>query len=261
MFVEYQPSTPSRRALIPGAIDRLDPGLTGLEVLPADRQPLLLRERHHRRHVHRQVGGAVREGHILHQRGVRVDHARRNRGIVGLERLFERVDRLVRGRFLHEDFGAAAPDHDEPIEVVVFLERTDVGAKLLGKIPLVLAFLDVRPVQPLHVALIEYRGHGLDGLELGLDLVEQRRLEHAGRPRGLVGVLFEDIPAAEDDVVQIDQRNRLVDFWRSAFGALAETDRAHLRERSDGIGQTFPHGQNTGDGRGADRAETDQKYA
>ena len=69
------------------------------------------------------------------------------------------------------------------------------------------------------------------------------------------------LEAVDGADLEIDQRNRLVDFWRSSFGALAETDRAHLRERSDGIGQTFPHGQNTGDGRGADRAETDQKYA
>ncbi len=182
-------------------------------------------------------------------------------GIVRLERLFERVDRLVGGRFLHEHFGAAAPHHHQAIEAVVFLELADVGAKLLGKIPLVLAFLHVRAVEPLHVALIEHRGHRLDGFELGLDLIEQRRLEHAGRARRLVGVLFENIPAAEDDVVEIDERNRLVDFRRAAFGAFAETDRAHLRERSDGIGQTFSNGQNAGDGRGADRAEADQKNA
>jgi hypothetical protein len=138
---------------MPGAITVLIHGLARFEVLAADGQPLLLCERHHRGHVDRQVGGAVRERNVLHQRGVGVDHARRDRRVVGLERLLERVDGLVGRRFLHEHFGAAAPHHDEAIEVVVLLERADVGAQLLGEIPLVLAFLHVRAVETLHVAL------------------------------------------------------------------------------------------------------------
>ena len=39
--------------------------------------------------------------------------------------------------------------------------------ELLGQVPLVLALLDVRAVEPLHVPLIEHRRHRLDRLELG----------------------------------------------------------------------------------------------
>ena len=39
-------------------------------------------------------------------------------GVVVLERLLERRERLVRRAFRQEDLGAAAPDHHEPIEPV-----------------------------------------------------------------------------------------------------------------------------------------------
>ena len=141
------------------------------------------------------------------------------------------------------------------------LELADVGAELLGKILLVLALLHVRAVEPLDVPLIEHRRHRLDGLELGLDLIEQRRLEHAGGARRLVGVLFENVPAAEDDVVEVGERNDLLDLRRAAFGALAETDGAHLRERADRIGQPFSNGQHAGNGGRADGAEADEQNA
>ena len=73
---------------------------------------------------------------------------------------------------------------------------------LLGEILLVLALLDVRAVEPLDVALIEHRRPRADLLELGPHLLEQRRLEHAGRPRGRVAVVLEDVPAAEDEIVE-----------------------------------------------------------
>ena len=55
------------------------------------------------------------------------------------------------------------------------LEVADVGDQLLGEILLVLALLDVRAVEPLHVLLIEHGRHRLDRRELVLDLIEQRR--------------------------------------------------------------------------------------
>ena len=83
-------------------------------------------------------------------------------------------------RLGHEDLGAAAPDHHEAIELVVGLELPDVGDQLLGEVLLVLALLDVRAVEPLHVVPIEHGRPRLDLLELGPHLLEQRRLEHAG---------------------------------------------------------------------------------
>ena len=42
-------------------------------------------------------------------------------------------------------------------QVVVALELPDVGDQLIGEILLVLALLDVRAVEPLHVLAIEHR--------------------------------------------------------------------------------------------------------
>ena len=53
--------------------------------------------------------------------------------------------------------------------------------------------------------------------------------------RGGVAVFFEDVPAAEHEIVEIGERNEVLDPGRAAFGAFAETDRAHLRERTNGL--------------------------
>ena len=105
------------------------------------------------------------------------------------------------------------------------LELPDVGDDLLGEILLVLALLDVRAVEPLHVALIEHGRPRPDLLELGPDLVEQRRLDDAGRARGGVAVVLEDVPAAEHEVVEAGERHDVADLRRAAFGPLARGGR------------------------------------
>jgi hypothetical protein len=114
------------------------------------------------------------------------------------------------------------------------LELADVGDDLLRQIPLVLALLDVRARQPLDVALVEHRRHRRDRLELGADRLELCRLQHACRARRGVRVFLEDVPAAEDDVVEAGQGDELVDLRRASFRALAESDGPHLRQRPDG---------------------------
>ena len=82
------------------------------------------------------------------------------------------------------------------------LEVADVLNQLLGEIPLVLALLDVRAVEPLHVVTVEHGRHRLDGRQLVLDLIEERPFQDAGRLRGLVAVVLEDVPAAKHEIVE-----------------------------------------------------------
>ena len=164
-------------------------------------------------------------------------------------------------RLLHVDLGAAGPDHDEAIAAVLFLERADVGDHLFGEVALVLALLDVGTLQPLDVALIEDRGHRADRLELAADLIELRCLEDAGRARGGVAVVFEDVPAAKDDVVEIGERDELLDLRRAAFGAFPETDGAHLRQRSDRQREPLRIANTPAIVVVADRAEADEQHA
>ena len=239
----------------------LDQRLPRLHVVAGQRRLGLRRELEHRRNVGGEVRRGVRERQAFLQRRVGVDHARRNRVVAQLEALLERGQRLVHRAFLHEDLGAAAPHHHQARAVVLLLEVADVGDQLIGEILLVLAFLDVRARQALHVALIEHRGHRLDRLELRTDRIEQRAFEHAGRAGRGVAVFFEDVPAAEHDVVELRERHELVDLRGAVVGALAETDRAHLRERSNGLRETLADGNDAGDGGGADRAEPDEEDA
>ena len=167
----------------------------------------------------------------------------------------------MRGRLGGEDLGAAAPDHDQAIERVVRLELPDIGDHLLGQILLVLPLLDVRAVEPLHVPLIEDGRPGTDLFELGPHLLEQRRLDDAGRSSGRITIVLEDVPPSEHQIVEPGERDDLADFWRAAFGAFAEPDGAHLRERTDRFGEPLADGEDAGDGRGAYRAETNEQHA
>ena len=148
--------------------------------------------------------------------------------VVRLERRLERLDRGMRRALGQVHLGAAAPHHHQPIEAVIGLEPPDVGDHLVGEVLLVAASLHVRAREPLHVPLIEDRGPRRDRLELGLDLVEQRRLEHAGRARRLIAVLGEDVPPAEHDIVERGEGKHVGDAGRTSVGALAESNRAHL---------------------------------
>ena len=121
------------------------------------------------------------------------------------------------------------------------------------------ALLDVRALEPLHVTLIEDGGPRVDLLELGADLVEQRWFDDARRPRGGVAVVLEDIPAAEDEIVERRERHDVADLRRTVVGPFAETDRAHLRQRADGFGESFANSEDAGDERGADGAEPDEQ--
>src|SRR6185503_9334166 len=151
--------------------------------------------------------------------------------------------------------------HHQPIAGVALLERTGVGNHLLREIALVLSLLDVRTVKPLHIPLIEHRGHRAYRFELVAHTIELSVLEHAGSACGRIAVLFEDVPAAEYDVVEIGQRHELVNLRRPSFSSLAETDRAHLCERSDRRRQSLPDGTHTGDCRRRHGAEADKQNA
>ncbi len=126
---------------------------------------------------------------------------------------------------------------------------------------LFLPFFTLGPFEPLDVPLIEHGRHRLDGLELGLDLVEQGCFEHPGGAGRLIGVLFENVPAAKHDVVEVDEWNGVFDVGRTTFSALPQAEGPHLGQRADWIGQAFPDGQYSGNGGRADSPEADEQDA
>jgi len=124
--------------------------------------------------------------------------------------------------------------------------------------------LHVGAVQALDVVLREHGRHGADALELGLDFLEQPRLQH-GRVHGrLVGVVREYVPAAELDILQIVQGHELLDLGAAALGAFPEADRPHLGERADRLAEVLAHRVNPGHdrgGHGAHPRDEDSKFA
>ncbi len=62
-------------------------------------------------------------------------------------------------------------------------------------------------------------------------------VEDLGSLGGVVEVAAEDVPAGEDEVVEVGEGNEVLDERGASVGALAETDGAHLRGRADGFGE------------------------
>ena len=125
------------------------------------------------------------------------------------EALFEGCEGLVDGGLLEEDFGGAAPDHD--LAVGFGFELGDVVADLVGEVALVLAGLGLLGGEALDVVLVEDGGHGLDGLEEGANLFELVAVEDLGGLGGVVEVAAEDVPAGEDEVVELGDGDEVLD--------------------------------------------------
>jgi hypothetical protein len=146
----------------------------------------------------------------------------------------------VRVRRLQEDLGARAPDHDEPVAFLALLEGEDVLLELLSEVVPRLALLHPGAGEAFHVVLVEDRLHRLHALEERAHLLEERGLENAGVHRGFVRVVLEDVPSAEDEVVEPGERNEILDQGRAVVGALAEPDRPHLREGAERLRVAAP---------------------
>src|SRR6202035_4675920 len=132
-----------------------------------------------------------------------------------------------------EYFGGAAPDHDQAVGFAFLFEVADVFAKLFGELKFIFSFFDVGARKILDVMLIESGLHRFDGLQEFLDLVEVFGLQDARLGGGLIRVIGENIPAAENNVVEFGEGHELTNLWRAAFGAFAKANGAQLRERAD----------------------------
>ena len=184
MLVEYQPSTPSRRALKPGARIVFISVWPVLKSLPVIGHAVRLRQLQQRRRVDGQVGRAVRVRDAALERRIRVDLRRRDLRIALGQPLLERRQRRVHGARAAVHLGRPAPHHHQPVAAVVGLEALDVVLDLLGQVGLRLPLLGVRRGQLLDVLLIEHRRHRLDRRQEVLHLAEVLARQHAGLARG-----------------------------------------------------------------------------
>ncbi len=142
------------------------------------------------------------------------------------------------------------------------LKFADVRADLLDELHLRVALLDVIPVDAAGPMLLEGGGHRLDRLEEvgdGFDVLVA--VEDAAADGGLVGVVGDRVPGAEDEVVEAGQRHKVPDQRHAVFRALAEADGAALGERPDGLGGAATQVLDAGEERRRHGAEADDEHA
>ena len=225
-----------------------------MKSLPQMGDFVFLRELLDRGNIDGEVGRAVGEGHAAGdwQPRHRAWKARwRVIGLHGLDEFFRcRVD--VFG--LEENFGGAAPAGDQARDLRGLFEIRDVFLDLQGQLVFVFGFFNVRAVKSLDVVGIEGGLHRLDRREEGFHFREVFGAQYARVRGGLIGVVLEDVPAAEFEVFQFGERDKFLDLRRVAVGAFAETDGTELCQRSDRMRFTFADQLHAGHEGGANGA-------
>ena len=96
-------------------------------------------------------------------------------------------------------------------------------------------------VQPLHIVLVEHRRHWLDLFESRPQLGQHFLVQHRGMHRSLIHVVLENVPAGKHNVLQVRQRNKVLDQRAIVIRALAQPNGAHLGQRAHRLRQTLPH--------------------
>ena len=239
----------------PGREDGLHQRLAGLEVLARDRRARLLRELDQRREVGGEVRRAVGVRDPGLDRAVGVDHRGQDVGVALVEALLELLERGVDVARLAVDLGRAAPDHHQPVAA-----RSPCGSARCrpmtwsARSRFDLPFLTFGPFSFLTYCGSKTAGQGLMPSRKSLIGSRSRRLEDAGLLRRLVGVVGEDVPAAEDEVLEPGERHEVLDQRGAVVRPLAEADGPHLRQAADGLGEAAPDRLDAGDERRRHRA-------
>ena len=88
--------------------------------------------------------------------------ARRDRRIILAQTLFECFERSVHVDRLVMHFGRTTPDHYQTAAAIPALKLLDVPHKALRQVHFGGAAFLIRPINPLHVILVEHRRHRLN---------------------------------------------------------------------------------------------------
>src|SRR5690606_37066954 len=135
-------------------------------------------------------------------------------------------------------------------------EATNVVPELLRQIHLAAPLLDVRPIQPPDVVLVEDRRHRLDLPQEVGDRLDVARLQHARLDRTLVRIIRDRVPRAEDQILERRQRHEVLDLRLPALRPLPQPDVTHLRQGADRLPQPATNQLDTCDERRSNRAQT-----
>jgi hypothetical protein len=205
--------------------DGLHQRLAGLEVLAGQRNAALVGQIHEGGDVDHQRRSAIGVGYSLLDSGVSVDHRGRDRGVRTFERSLELPEIEARLLGLGVGLGGGAVDQDYPLQVMLFLEGSDVLSHLLGRLAQGAVLLLVSRLDSCDVAGVEDRREGPHHLELVVDGAQVLLFEHARLDGCLIGVIWEGVPAAKDEPVHRGQLHEVLYLQDPVLGTLAEADR------------------------------------
>ena len=128
--------------------------------------------------------------------------------VVGLHGSHQRVELTMDGLVVRNiDLCGSSPDNHDAGAVVLGFEIADVLTNLLHHIPAGSAVLDIIAVETLGVVLVKSSLHRLDQLQLITHRIDVFLLEYLSIDSCLIGILWIDIPTAEDDVIEFGQRD------------------------------------------------------
>ena len=202
--VRGEPSAQAQHARFEGRRQhRLHQGLPGLEVLAANGHVVFQRQLLHRWKIDRQVRRPIGKRDAAGNGSPCVQHRRGNRRVIRLHGLDKFLRRRVDFLGLQENLGRTAPAGHQPRNFAGLLEVGDVFLDLQCEFVLVLALLHVRAVQLLHIFGIERCFHRLDAGKERLHFCQVLEAQYACVGGGLEGVVFVNIPARENQIVQI----------------------------------------------------------
>ncbi len=129
-----------------------------------------------------------------------------------------------------KNFSGPAPYHHQARRSRGFPELPDILHQHFRLVHFRTTGFDIWSVQPLHVVLVEHSLHRLNRFQRLANFFEQRRLQNIGIGSGLIGVIVENVPAPEYQVLNLGQWNKVLNARRPAVGTLAQPDRSQLRE-------------------------------
>ena len=156
------------------------------------------------------------------------------------ERLLECAHARVHAVGVRVDLGGTAPHRDGAIAAALPNEGADVVAELRDHVRLRRAAFHVRAVQPLHVLGVADAAHRLDGAQLVLHEIDVLRAQHMGMLGRSERIVFEDVPRAELELVEVSEGREVGDLRRASLGALSEADGPELRERPHACSEATP---------------------
>ena len=141
------------------------------------------------------------------------------------------------------------------------LELSDVIHDLFRQFQLIRGLLDERAIQLLDIVTVKHSLHRTDRPQFGLQVGEEILAEHAGLGCRFKTVVFEDVPASEDQILHAGQRDKIVDPGDTRLGSLAEADRAVLSQGANGLTQPSLDRFDAGDKCCTDGSQPNQEHS